>query len=273
MAIEIGDSYDFTSNPVVQTVGLIHDPEGRYQGLLDRNARELMTFFPGCIIPCSTKTHEGIKTTLTAMGFFLAEGGLFGEARMNGVRSALVNPNTETIAVFQMDKMAHWFEERKYVHELAKVLATPTEHDVFHPGRTQRAWSTYPQSWVQTEQPANDLLNSALKTERRPVDAITGEVVISRRAAQLFVQQSIERDFGIIFEWALLAHQAGMKVGGRKLNGLSFEDADRFQDLIETYGGEAQWREKIYNSEAEWTKRRGFLTIYQGVLDRVVNGK
>ena len=138
-------------------------------------------------------------------------------------------------------------------------------------GRSKKAWSSYPASWVKTETIANELLSNVLGQN---VDAATGDLIITRKAVELMLEKSIEENAGACAEWPLLATASGFQVGCELVDGLSWEDPDRFQHEIITYGGFEKWKKTKYGSLDEWIKRSQYqLEILQTIARmRTISG-
>jgi hypothetical protein len=245
-------------------ISTAHDIDGTFIPLLEQIRPKLSPFCKNSVVACTPATHQDTIKVLKSIGFTVIEGGSFNQGRILGLKKAMeIDPNETSFFSCCLDKLIHWleFEENEF-HETFNSLSP---YGIQLLGRSEKAWSTYPQSWVQTEQIVNRLLSKKMGID---IDALTGDLIVSRNAAELICAKSVEVHAGACVEWPLMVLQHDMTVGCILVNGLSWEDADRSQSVIEAEGGLELWKEKFYEGIAEWKKRSQFQVDMIVALER-----
>lgn len=238
----------------MKLLSYLHDPDNLYVPLLE-NA-DIPQEIEGTVVAVSEETTDRVISMVDNLGFKIVKGGSYGTARLNSLKSSL-NGGTdedEFFFVCDFDKLLHWLEKDR--EELLKVLNSTPKNDVTVVGRSIRALSTYPETWVETEDIAIRVLAKIIK---KKVDFMNGPVILSRQAAQIIADNGIETEVGSCVEFCLLPFQAGMTINSIEIDGLTWEDPDRYTKLIEEFDSFDDWKYDTYHSLYEWRKRVDFL--------------
>jgi hypothetical protein len=206
---------------------------------------------------CSQETHPTILDLLHKQGVSVQidpEESIgirrIGEVRRRTVRAGL-GADTSHMQMCDFDRAIHWIAH--YPRELMAVVGDICRHDLLVLGRTERAWATHPPYQAETEPLFNQVF--ALVTGL-DWDVGAGSRGLSRRAAELLVEESEEQTVGVDAEWPLLIlEQDGFVVGQRLCEGLEFETADRFGPEIEAAGGYQAWEAQVSAKPEQWAFR------------------
>jgi hypothetical protein len=245
-------------------ISTTHDTNGLFIPLIERLADKLQPYMHNAVIACTSVTIQETKDALQNAGFTVIEGGSFNQGRIAGLKKAMeLDPENEFTMSVCLDKLLHWLEFEP--EEFDRMFHRRPQSDLELLGRTEKAWTTYPRSWERTEMIVNDLFSKRIGKQ---MDALTGDLLISRNAAGIVCEQSVEPHAGACVEWPLLALQEGLSVDCIKVDGLSWEDADRSAKAIEAAGGYNAWKESIYEGLSEWKKRSQFQVDMIATLER-----
>ena len=229
-----------------------HDPDDLFLDLLEQ------TSFPkelkGSIVAVSPQTTIKAYNLVKELGFKIVEGGPYGYARIASLKEGLKENDNSYFFVCDFDKMLHWIIEDK--QEFLKVLNSIPKAAYTVVARSEKALDSYPSSWIETEQIVTRIIGKILGGR---FDIMNGPIILNRKASEVVVENAVETGVGSCAEWALLAKLAKLKIDEIKVNGLTWEDPDRYKLLIEKSDSYETWKEEAFNSLYEWRKRVEFL--------------
>lgn len=207
----------------------VHDPDGTFVAVLKRIAPALREIFGGFGILATESTSDDVVALLerdlaAEVGRAPADGNI-GRHRRESVRLA---SGESAVLYSDLDNVLRWIEADS--QEVAKVLTSP-DADLIAVGRTERAMAACPRRLRDTEAIVNHIY--ALATGRR-WDLMFAVRLLSPVAARLIVEQGAEDSLANDVEWPLLIERAGLEVGYREADGLSYRirrdfDADSDQ--------------------------------------------
>jgi hypothetical protein len=130
------------------------------------------------------------------------------------------------------DRLVRWVETQpKEWQDCVEEIIPSGACTIFE--RSEKAWSTHPRALRQTEQLSNLTLSHFLG---RIYDLSAGSKSFSRGATQFILANSPEieghsgRALGTDGEWVLLLHRGGYTIKSNKVDGLDWENADRYQE-------------------------------------------
>ncbi|MFC1722262.1 hypothetical protein ACFL0C_01290 [Patescibacteria group bacterium] len=246
----------------MQFLSYLHDPDNLYLPLLDNTIipNELI----GTTVAVSGNTTTEVKTKVKEMGFNVIEGGLYGIARIKLLKYALENLKDEFYFVCDFDKFLHWVQTNR--EELESILDKVPTYDLTIIARSDRAISTYPETWTKTERIASRIL---AKITNQYLDFMNGPSILSNTAANLVVENAQEKGVGSCVEFCVISHQAGLTIGAWKVDGLTWEDPDRYKKLIDSSKSYDDWKYDTFHSLYEWRKRVDFLHAQVKVMIRL----
>lgn len=246
----------------MEFVSYIHDPDNLYIPLLEKT--EIPEKLKGSLVAVSEKTTQEVKDKITQLGFKSVKGGLYGEARKNVLKAWVEQGSANNVMVCDFDKMLHWLQTEP--EEFLNLLESSPEKDVTIIARSSKALSTYPDTWVKTEKIASRVLSKLIKQN---VDMMNGPYILNKEAAKTIAQDCTETGVGSCTEWVLLSYQAGYSIGNIEVDGLTWEDPDRYITLIEKSSNYDIWKYDTYDSLYEWRKRISFLNTQLHVMIRL----
>ncbi|MDQ7028518.1 MAG: hypothetical protein Q9O62_01420 [Ardenticatenia bacterium] len=238
-------------------VATLHDPDSRQARLLEPVALSLAETFQALIVAATPNSAHDTVRQLRAIGATVLqeqvpEGWhMIGRARRQLLETALDQGHRHML-LCDFDRLLHWLEVAP--EELSPVAAQIRQHDFLVLGRTPSAFDTHPAVQRDTERLANHVF--AQVTGRR-WDITGGARGLTADAAEFLVRHGRVDSLGVDAEWPILLLRAGQRVGYLEVNGLSFETADRFADLIAQCGGYGAWLTRHVNTPAGWVHRLG----------------
>jgi hypothetical protein len=160
--------------------------------------------------------------------------------------------------------MLHWLKNKP--HEFSSIINIKPKADLTVIARSARALSTYPETWQQTEAIAMRILT---KITKRHLDFMNGPSILSPDAAKVISQNGIEKGVGSCVEFCMLVNQAGLSLENLEVDGLTWEDPDRYIKLIKQADTFDDWKYDTYHSLYEWRKRVDFLNKQVEVMIRL----
>lgn len=238
-------------------IATLHDPEGRQARLLEPLAASLEATFPAIMISATPGSAPAGVKRLRELGATVFQEGvpegwhLIGRARRQLLEVALTQGHRQML-LCDFDRLLHWMDVAP--EELPAVAEQVHRHDFLVLGRTPAAFDSHPAVQRETERLANHVF--AQVTGLR-WDITGGARGLSAAAAEYLVRHSRVDSLGVDAEWPILLRRAGLHVGYLEVDGLSFETADRFADLIATCGGYGAWLAAHVNTPAGWVHRLG----------------
>ena len=206
----------------MNNIGLIsitHDPQGNNIELVKKYAALLKNIYNEMLIAVSDKTDKGLIDELSRNDFrikIIPKKGV-AQARREVLKLGLSSLN-QYFHYCDFDRLLTWVDA--YEDELRKTVNEIVKYDYLILGRTERAFSTHPIEWRETEKISNKIFSLELGQE---VDVTAGSCGISRNCAQLIEMNS--KDKMTDAEWPMIAHRIGkMKIGYKPVEGLKYRD-------------------------------------------------
>jgi hypothetical protein len=239
-----------------------HDPDDLFVPILSEI--KLPEELKGSIVAVTPETTIKVYELVKNLGFKIIEGGPYGYARIAALRESLKLNDSEHFFVCDFDKMLHWLTSNR--EEFLSVMRSVPKEDLTVVARGPHALATYPKSWVETEQIAAKILAKVIGQE---VDLMNGPYILNKKAAEIIVSSSVETGVGSCAEWCILAKQGGLSIGNMEVEGLTWEDPDRYTSSIAKYTNLEDWKEATFDSLYEWRKRVEFLHKQVQVMIRL----
>ena len=201
------------------------------------------------------QTDARLITLLRAAGVAVSTGAdsRIGVGRRQAILDA-VQAGAATVHYCDFDRLLHWLRVAPAeLHAVLDQLTAPYTFDYLILGRTAAAFATHPRVQRETETVTNHAFSAWFG---QPADVGAGSCGVTARGAALIAQHSDEPTNATDAEWpAIVQCLAPGRVRYRATEGLSFETADYYQAEIEQAGGEAQWREQVYERPEMWLQR------------------
>lgn len=170
-------------------------------------------------------------------------------ARTTALEAALAVEG-DVIHAIDMDRLLHWVDT--YLAELEETVATMTGVDCLITGRTARAFATHPRAMQETEDLANLLACSLLRTTG--LDVCAGSRGLSRRAAGLLLRHTDGPVWGDV-SWPVLLHRFGYHLQHVAAEGLEWETPDHFRETVATPAERQAVAAEVDRDPAEWARR------------------
>ncbi len=243
-----------------------HDPDDLFVPILERCVGKIPEEIVGSTIAVTPETTIKVYELLKKLNFKIIEGGPYGVGRMAALKSSLKDANETLFFVCDFDKMLHWIEND--IDEFKSIFKLLPENDLTAIARGEKAILTYPTSWVETEFIVTRVVGKILGKE---IDLMNGPYIVNRRAGETIAEFAKETGVGACAEWCLISHLHNLSVGNHFVNGLTWEDPDRYQKQIQETGNLDVWKEKTFDSLYEWRKRIEFLHRQVEVMIRLTN--
>lgn len=245
-------------NPYIVTT--VHDPGEVLLDFVNQIDISVLKKYFSCAA-VTEDTSEATLKYLRDQGFETIVGGLYGESRTTSIRFAL-EAGAETIFSCEFDKLYSWYQN--HPSSLLDFIQLEHQEQLVVVGRTEQAWQTYPESWVQTEQIANKMLSRMVGKD---IDPYTGPVLLKKEAAQTIVDNATEKVWGSIADYVLICLDHNIEIGSFNTDGMEWENPYVYAHEVKSMG-EDTWREKYYNSVNEWEKRTASLLEQLRVIKR-----
>lgn len=231
-----------------------HDPDNLFIPILERNKQNIPDDVKGSVIAVTPQTTLSVYNLLKDMGFRLIEGGPYGFGRNSALKESLKDTNETTFFVCDFDKFLHWIETDN--NEFVNLFSRDFKYDLNIVARSESARETYPQSWLETEYIVTKIIGKILG---KNVDLMNGPFIAKRGVAEQIALNAKETGVGACAEWCLIAHLGGYSLGNISVEGLTWEDPDRYTELIKKSPSFSDWKENTFDSLYEWRKRVEFL--------------
>lgn len=240
----------------------LHDPDNLYVPLIKSTkfTKELQQ----SLIAISPTTTKKVKNLISDNGFEIIKGGKYGTARLNLVKHAQKYYDDDFFFLCDFDKLIHWIKTNK-VEFLSFFKNTP-KYDLTVIARSSRALSTYPETWLNTESIAKRIMSKII---RQQVDFMNGPLILSKKALKFIAENGHEKGVGSCAEFCILVSQAKLTITNLEVDGLTWEDPDRYPKLIEKSKTYDDWKYDTYHSLYEWRKRVDFLNKQVEVMIRL----
>ncbi len=241
----------------------LHDPDNLYIPLI--KSASFPKELEDTIIAVSPSTTPEVRDCVEKLGYTIIEGGTYGVARLNLLKYSVKNLNEKHLFVCDFDKMLHWLITEP--DELIILIKQEPKNDLTVIARSSRARATYPETWTKTENIASRILAKNIK---KHVDFMNGPVILNEKAAKLIVEKGKETGVGSCVEFCILAAQAKLNIENKEVDGLTWEDPDRYKQMISQSKSYDDWKYDTYHSLYEWRKRVDFLYKQVEVMIRLL---
>lgn len=202
-------------------IGLLtvtHDPKGKNIKLLDELHKEFEEIYGELFITISDESSDDLVNKFESTQFkvkLIPKKGA-AEARREVVNFGL-SGTSEYYHYCDFDRLLTW--GKNYLEELKSLNTIIPNHDYLILGRTERAFSTHPRAWIDTEKITNTICSLELNKE---VDITAGSCSFSRECAKYINKYS--KDKMTDSEWAMIIHRiAKLGVDYRAAEGLEYQ--------------------------------------------------
>ncbi|WP_426350308.1 hypothetical protein ACPWSR_03455 [Alloiococcus sp. CFN-8] len=220
----------------VALICVIHDPTLNKVSFVNRIGPLLKEIYKDMYVTVSQETSKALREELVANAFkvkVIPKKGA-AHARREVLKFGLTGGN-DYFHYCDLDRLLTWAD--RYRDELKSTVNETSGHDYIILGRTERAFSTHPVEWVETEKITNKIFSLELGEE---VDVTAGSCGFSRQSAQLISENS--KDKMTDAEWAMIVHRIGKKkVSYRAVEGLEYREE------LNGYSKEVNGSEKWFN--------------------------
>lgn len=241
----------------IALVTTLHDPDGRQAPLTEPVLEAIQRTFEGVIVSATPGSVSQTVELLRRIGATVLQDGVpegwgnIGLARRLALEVAL-RRGSHHVLLCDFDRLLHWLTVAP--DELPQVAEAIHAADFVVLGRTPAAFDSHPAVQRETERLANHVF--ALVTGL-PWDITGGARGLSSAGMEAVVCHSRVTSLGVDAEWPILLRRLGLRVTYLETNGLSFETADRYADLIDRCGGYGAWLAQHVNTPAGWAHRLG----------------
>lgn len=221
----------------------VHDPIGAFLPGLLRCRRALQQTFGALCVLATEQTSDEVVSCLqhelNAAVIRAPANGEVGRHRRDAVDLAR-QTRSETVMYSDLDHVLRWVEAAPT--ELASVV-TDRGHDLTVIGRTPRAMRACPARLRETESVVNHIFALATGHEWDLMFAVR---VMSPAAAAVVVDQATENTYANDVEWPMLVERAGLNVGYREADGLSYRIARDFDAAVDVHDVDPlRWIERV----------------------------
>jgi hypothetical protein len=234
----------------------LHDPEGHHLAGLRRLAGALREVFGGFGVQVTRETAPAVVGFLrdelgAVIGRAPADAASIGRHRRESVRlAATLDPATTLYS--DLDHVLRWIEADRL--ELERQLG-PRADDLVVIGRSSAAMRVCPRRLRDTEAIVNHIYRLATG---RSWDLMFAVRAMSPGAAAVIVEHGREDSIANDVEWPALVERAGLSLGYREADGLSYRTTQDFDARADTHDHDpAAWitRVEIANLHARALKR------------------
>lgn len=165
--------------------------------------------------------------------------------------------NPDFVHYADFDRLVRWVETRsREWQECVEKIIPSGECVLFE--RSEVAWDTHPRALRETEQLSNLILSHFLG---KIYDLSAGSKSFSREATEFILANSPEiegqsgRALGTDGGWVLLLHRGGYTIKSHKVDGLDWENADRYREKAATVSDQLS-AAQAYDADPEnWENR------------------
>lgn len=246
-----------TSVPDIAFASAVHDPVGRLVPAIERLAGPLKDIFAGFAFNISDRTVPGVaEVARRLLGAKIvhhpASEAAIGKVRREAVRLALPH---ETILYCDPDHLLRWIELNP--DNLRQVLTGHAGVEFLVVGRSAVAMAAAPARLRETERLVNHVHTMMTGEDWDLLFAVRR---MSRRAAELIVNESTIDTLANDAEWPLLARQAGLRIDYAQSDALIYRTIEQFGEPADTGDGEPlQWIRRLEFAGLMATAMRRFL--------------
>lgn len=241
-------------NPILAAT--VHDPDNHLLPALRRAAPSLREIFGGFGILATEPTSDDVvrffEQDLAGVVDRAPADGNIGRHRRMSVGLA---SGDAAVLYSDLDNALRWIEADRA--EVEKVLAA-TGSDLIVVGRTDQAMAACPRRLRDTEAIVNHVYE--LATGRR-WDLMFAIRLLSPAAVRVVLEQGEEETLANDVEWPLLVERAGLTVGYREADGLSYRVRRDFEAASDQHDDNPlRWIERIEIADLHARVLKKFLT-------------
>lgn len=206
----------------MQSIALLtvtHDPLGRNINLFRELQRDLETIYSELFITVSEESSPDLIKVLVDSKFnvkIIPKKGA-AHARREVVKFGL-DRQSAFYQYCDFDRILTW--TKNYLDELREIVLDIPNHHYLILGRTNRAYLTHPNEWVETEKITNKIFSLEFGQE---VDITAGSCSFSKESAKYINMHSKEKMTDA--EWPMIIHRiAKSKVDYKAVEGLEYHE-------------------------------------------------
>lgn len=203
----------------VALICVTHDPDGHNIELFNRIHKEIENSYNELFVAISEESSSDLIEAIQQSNFnyqLISKKGV-AEARRAVVEFSLKG-SSQYFHYCDFDRLLTW--AHNYPSELQETVKNIPYHHYQIIGRTNRAFNTHPEEWVETEKITNKICSIELGQE---VDITAGSCSFSRQVAEYINYHSKEQMTDA--EWAMITHRiAKLPVTYSAVEGLEYEE-------------------------------------------------
>lgn len=234
-----------------------HDPDGRMSNQIQTLGQTVNLFDTATV---SVTPNSTLNTTAEFKALRVKV--IPGSVNPHETQLALLKASRMPVFSIALDKLLHM--QNYFLEELEAVARISPEGFILF-GRTERAFNTCPASWTVNEAIANKSMARLLILPE--IDIASGVFAADRPSVDLLKGKPPLRSWECLVEMPADIVLAGLPFSYASLEGLEWEDPDRYQKEIQEEGFEA-WKARLYDSPEEWEKRENELRGYLDAISR-----
>lgn len=234
-----------------------HNPEGRMSERI-HTLEQTINLFDVAIVSVTPVSTPDTAERLTALGIKVIPGSV----SPHETQLALLKASCIPVFSIALDKLLHM--QDCFPEELEAVSRISPDGFILF-GRTERAFNTCPPSWIENEAIANKAMAELIGIPN--IDIAPGVFAADRPSVDLLKEKSPLKSWECLIETPADIILAGLPFRYVALEGLEWEDPDRYQTEINEEGFEA-WKKRLYDLPVEWEKRRNELKGYLEAMNR-----
>ena len=200
-------------------VTVTHDPTGKNIKLFKELQRSFEEIYAELFITISEETSEELISEVRKSKFkykiIPKNGAAF--ARREALKFALAG-KSQHYHYCDLDRLLTW--GKNYLTELEEVVEDIPNHDYLIIGRTERAMSTHPIEWIETEKITNKIFSLELGKD---MDVTAGSCAFSRVCADVI--NTFSNAEMTDAEWAMITYRIAKKqVSYYAVEGLEYQE-------------------------------------------------
>jgi hypothetical protein len=196
-----------------------HDPKGKNIKLFKEIQKDIESIYGELFITISDQSSLELIKEMEKSKFnvkVISKRGA-AEARREVVNFGL-SGNSQYYHYCDFDRLLTW--GKNYLNELKTILTKVSNHNYLILGRTERAFNTHPEAWIETEKITNKICSLELNKE---VDITAGSCSFSRECAEYINKYS--KDKMTDSEWVMIIHRiAKLGVDYCVVEGLEYQE-------------------------------------------------
>lgn len=198
----------------------IHDPSGKLLNACDELGEKLQPIFSEVYLCVSDVTHQEVICQLSNQFKrvkVIPKSGA-AESRRHVLSYALTTKQSSCNLMYcDFDRVITWLSTKP--EELRALVNCKENIDYTIVGRTDKAFSTHPLSWQETERVTNFVASKFFDVD--DLDVTAGAAILSNEAAKIINDKSTHTHTDC--EWPKLVVDNGGSLSHTKVDGLSFD--------------------------------------------------